>query len=183
MNLSFCRVGVVSILLPFSIFTFGRLCLAGDESITNVNTQTSDYIQALPVKYVMLGAGSFAPAFVDSGKRVLFVWRDVNLKAGQVPNAGEQHRTPVIDVHKTDFTVQEVNPRVRCFVRDEGSLCVGYFDHSSKTFFLWHGLNIRKPDAGVDAFDKCKIASNDVRQQIDIPIPARFWSSLFNLDR
>jgi hypothetical protein len=172
------RVYTVNILLLFYSLTFGMLCRASDEPGMDGNGQSRDYIEALQVQYVTRGTGSFAPAFVDTAKRLILIWRDVDLQIDKVPNAGEHHRNPVIDLRKTDFTIKEINPYIR-YIPKNGVISVGFWDHSAKTFFLWHGLNISKPDAGFETFEQYKIVDEDVRNQIDIPVPARFWSSLF----
>lgn len=183
MKLACCHVGVLELALLLAGVVPTRPGPASDELPTTADAQSTDYIEALPVRYVMRGPGSLSPAYVDSKKRLILVWRQVSLRAEQVPNAGPQHRSPVIDLEKTDFAVREITPRVRYILDDAASLRVGYYDRSSNTFFFWRGLDIKKPDAGFEAFEKSKVANDDVAWKIEVPIPATFWSSLFGLAR
>lgn len=172
--------------MVLAVFFLGKaVCSGGEEAPATkrpIEGAARTEINGLPVKYVRLDTGQFAPAYVDATRGVLYVWRDVLLQAEQVPNAGgPHHRTPIIDIAKTSLDVREIDPEVRYTLGDRG-VWFGYYDRSSMTFFRWKDITMEGKASIPEGYREFSVGERQgatIRRTVEIPIPLRLFHALF----
>jgi hypothetical protein len=112
------------------------------------------------VQYLKAEGNSFSPAFVDIGKKTAYRWKDVVLRADEIPKiAGGKYgigsfNILPIDAEKLDLRVLETAPPIRYFEQENGKFGGGFFDHTSQTLYQWKGVEFTAESLPSNAVEK-----------------------------
>jgi hypothetical protein len=132
----------------------------------------------LPGQVAFWGGDEFSPCYVDLDRKILYRWRGVVLRGGQVPAAYRSlpSRLALLDVKKFDFAIVPFEAPVK-YLQSNGEYRPGFHDRSTNTFFEWKGITLRKGELldksqdGKDAILKPAFHGQAPPEVIEIDMP------------
>jgi hypothetical protein len=120
-----------------------------NDQANNVSSPPSEKpatVQAVfefPVHVASLGDGQFCPCYIDLSKNILYAWKGVVLRIGQVPDAYDGVPSGIKILNAKDFTVVPVAALVK-YREFDGGYRPGYLDGSVQAFYEWKGVVLTK---------------------------------------